>query len=337
MKSLKLLHISNKDNSPCLENDLFRQRLAEFGELEIVPNGAAMTAAAIAALVRQHEVYLAGWGSAVLPAAIAENPGGLKYICGITGSMQDYIPVELVDRGIPLTNWGDAPANAVAEGAMLLLLGCVKSLHGRIQWQRHGEYRPVPNAFGGTLSGMKVGVYGCGVIGRRFIELLRPFGASIAVFDPHVNDPPPECRIVHSLPELFAASEAIVIHSALTPLTRNSVSAELLAMLPDGGIFVNTARGGIVDQPAPFRELQNRRLRAGLDVLEPDGLEIDHPARRWENLILTCHTISWGPSRDASTPRLLPHEEYCLENLRRFATGEPLRFRMDSERYRLST
>ena len=175
------------------------------------------------------------------------------------------------------------------------------------------------------------------MIARRFIEMLRPFGAIVRVFDAYLNDPPPDCQVVGSLKELFAASEAVVIHAALTPETHNTVTAQLLALLPDGGVVVNTARGGIVDQPALFKELESGRLRAGLDVLEPDRLEPAHPARKWENLILTCHTISHGPAPNATRPRLARCEQYCLENLRRFVAGEPLQFIMDSVRYRRST
>jgi phosphoglycerate dehydrogenase-like enzyme len=251
--------------------------------------------------------------------------------------MREYIPAELVDAGIPLTNWGDAPAHNVAEGAMLLLLAGVKSVHARIQWARQGNNWGISAETGGTLSDLNVGVYGCGVIARKFIELLRPFGSVIRIFDPYLNDPPSECEVVDSLKQLFAASEAVVIHAALTPETQNTVTAELLAMLPDGGVVVNTARGGIVDQAALFKELETGRLRAGLDVLEPDHLDPEHPARKWENLILTCHTISAGPPPSAARPRLLRHEQYCLDNLRRFVADEPLRFIMDAVRYQRST
>jgi phosphoglycerate dehydrogenase-like enzyme len=251
--------------------------------------------------------------------------------------MRQSVPLDLVEAGIPLTNWGDAPAQDVAEGAMLLLLASIKSLHARVQWVREGHFGGIAKETGGTLSEMNIGVYGCGVIARRFIEMLRPFGAVGRVFDAYLKDPPPDCQVVGSLEELFAASEAVVIHAALTPETHNTVTAQLLAMLPDGGVVVNTARGGIVDQPALFKELEAGRLRAALDVLEPDWLEPAHPARKWENLILTCHSISHGPPANAARPRLARHEQYCLENLRRFVAGEPLRFVMDSVRYRRST
>jgi phosphoglycerate dehydrogenase-like enzyme len=110
-------------------------------------------------------------------------------------------------------------------------------------------------------------------------------------------------------------------------------------MLPKYGIVVNTARGAIVDQEALFAELKSGRLRAGLDVLDPDTLPPDHEARRWENLIWTCHSIGGGlwPTDGAPPAELAPHQEICLDNLRRFLRGEPLRFVMDEVRYARST
>src|SRR2546430_1029237 len=165
--------------------------------------------------------------------------------------MRDFVPVELLQAGIPLTTGGDYPADGVAEGAMTLLLAVLKGLHHRIEVVRNDGWEPVEPS-GGSLKDMTVGVYGCGVICRRFIKLLRPFGARIVVFDPYLTDVPRECRRVDSLDALFAESQAIVIHASLTPETAGSVTAALLAKLPAGGIVINTARGGLIDQDALF-------------------------------------------------------------------------------------
>jgi len=141
-----------------------------------------------------------------------------------------------------------------------------------------------------------------------------------------------------ALPEaLFAASQAVVIHAGLTAETRASVTAERLAVLPDHGVVINTVRGGIVDQEALFAELRSGRLRAGLDVLEPDRLPGGHEARQWENCLFTAHNIArqW-PGADAGT-RLQPMHHVCLDNLQRFARGEPLRFTYDRARWLHST
>jgi phosphoglycerate dehydrogenase-like enzyme len=201
--------------------------------------------------------------------------------------------------------------------------------------KRLGGWKIDRASHGGSLEGLNVGVFGCGMIGRRFIELLRPFRAVIRVFDPYLDEPVDGAERVTSLDELFEMSEAIVVHAVWTPETDKVINAERLAKLPDHAVVVNTARGGIIDQDALFAELRSGRLRAALDVLEPDTLPADHPARQWENLILTAHQVGMGWPRER--PRMGRMHEIALDNLRRWRDGRPLRFVMDPVRYRRST
>jgi len=169
--------------------------------------------------------------------------------------------------------------------------------------------------------------------------MIRPFGAYLRVFDPYVADLPEGCMRVDSLRELFAASSIIVVHAGQSDETRGTVSKEMLALLPDGGIVINTARGGIIDQDALFAELATGRLRAGLDVLDGphgDALPPEHPARQLENLLLTAHSVSASRWGGVNTQEKLM-QDVCLDNIRRFLRGDALRFIMSKERYLRST
>lgn len=335
---MKLLHIGNGRSALPLDGD-FTEALRAFGQLELIPDGSAMTDGERAEKIRGCDVLLLIWGSMPIPEEIAQNPGSLKYICVITGEMRHWVPLSVIEAGIPVTNWGDASAEGVAEGAMALLLSVMKNIRSYTETVAAGGWGIDATTTMAGLRGCDVGIYGMGAIGRRFVELIRPFGATLRVFDPYVAKLPEGCARVDSLEELFDHSSIIAVHAGLSPETRHSVNGALLARLPDGGIIINTARGGLIDQDALFSELESGRLRAGLDVLDgPDGdyLPPDHPARSWPNLILTCHSamdVKWG------TEATLERAMYgvCLDNLRRFAAGEPLRFRMDRERYLIST
>jgi phosphoglycerate dehydrogenase-like enzyme len=169
------------------------------------------------------------------------------------------------------------------------------------------------------------------------VDLVTPFGPELFAYDPFANAIPDCCRSVGNLDELFSRSEAVAIHAGLTDATRRSVTAELLAKLPDHGILINTARGDIVDQEALFAELKSGRLRAGLDVLDNgDCLPPDHEARLWPNLVMTAHDIysAHWPKRPA---RLSEADEIAVDNLKRFVAGKPLQFVVDEQRYALST
>ncbi len=336
---MRLLHVAVDEPSDRVWIAPFVAGLREIGELEIVENARGRSAGEIAGLIRGCDVLLVGWGSAPVPGEVAAEPGALRYVCSVTGTVRRTVPVEVIDAGIPVTNWGDAPAGRVAEGALTLLLAVLKDLPGRTRTIREGGWEPGEEILSGLMEGLEVGVYGCGAIGRRFLDMLLPLGPGVRVFDPYAADLPEGVKRAESLEELFCKSEAVVIHAGLNDETRGAVTAELLAVLPDAGILINTARGEIVDQDALFRELESGRLRAGLDVLceEPGvspALPADHPARKWPNLILTAHSLS---KPYPASKRLLPMHRLCLENVRAFAAGRPLRFTIDRTRYDRST
>lgn len=334
---MKLLHLARDVPHPDLWTPPFRAVLAALGELEIVSDAGALPRAEITARLREADVAVTGWGGVELPAELAADAGCLRYVCHVTGTLKTQVPREVV-AALPVTNWGDALAFDIAEAALTLLLACLKDLRPHIEEKRAGGWS-LPLASMGSLRGLRLGLYGYGAIGRKFAELCQPFGAEIFVFDPFATALPAGLIRVASLDELFARSQAVALHAALTPATRGSVTAAHLARLPDHGIIVNTARGGLIDQAALFAELATGRLRAALDVLDgaDDALPAGHPARDWPNLILTAHQTQYTPWTDRRHERLLPMHEICVENLKRFAAGEPLRFRMTPERYDLST
>lgn len=317
----------------------FVEQIRQLGDVQFVADGDSMSDDDAAALIREHDVLLTSWGSRKTPASLAATPGKLRYVCHLTGTMRQLIPVELVESDIPVTYWGDAQARAVAEGAMTLLLASLKGLRQRIDHIEAGHWQPPEQGFDSSmLWSLDLGVYGFGFIGRTFVDMVRPFAPRIRVFDPFA-ELPDDCERVDSLEELFDRSRAVAIHAGWTPETEGSVTADLLARLPDGGILINTARGAIVDQQALFAELESGRIRAGLDVLVPPGqLPNDHPARRWPNLVLTAHKLSQPYPKDfESDDAFEPMHHICLDNLRRFLAGQDLNFRMDAERYEKAT
>ncbi|KLU60671.1 hydroxypyruvate reductase [Peptococcaceae bacterium CEB3] len=335
---LNMLHLSQKETDVLIFTPAYRERLATLGNLQIVSHANKLSLAERLKLIGSCDVLITSWGSSPVPAEIASQSGKLRYICHVTGTLREFIPLEVIESDIPVTNWGNAPADFIAEGAMTLLLATLKDLHAVIHSVRAGGWKREQEQFvGGTLRGLRVGLYGLGFIGQRFVELIRPFGCEMNVYDPFVKELPNGCRPVHSLTKLFQSSDAVVINAALNSETEKSVNRDMLALLPDQGIVVNTARGDIIDQGALFDELRSGRLRAGLDVLANDDCLLpDDEARKWSNCILTAHQIerSAWPEEDAL---IREAHEISLDNIARFSRGEPLRFRMDVRRYGLST
>lgn len=336
---MKLLHLAAQGASRDIWLEPFCAGLRELGELEIIENSAERSADELAALIRACDILLTSWGAAPVPASLAADSGRLKYICHVTGTVRGCIPLEVIDAGIPVTNWGDAPALDIAEGALALMLAAMKDLRSHTARLAAGGWREGTGDLpAGRLRGTPVGIYGCGAIGRVFVELVRPLRPVISIFDPYIAELPAGCARVDSLDELFSQSRIVVIHAGLSDETRGSVTAEHLALLADDSIVVNTARGAIIDHKALFAELASGRLRAGLDVTDPEPLPPEHPARQYTNCVITPH-YAYAPWKllAGEEPQMERLHEVCLENVARFARGESLEFVMDRERYLRST
>jgi len=332
---MKMLHLRGPQSRMPVE-DVFIDKLRTLGTYDDIPLNPDWTEDELVDFIGQYDVLLTIWGNVEVPAALAVRPGKLRYICNLSGSLKEWIPAEIAESSIQVTNWGDAPANGVAEGAMALLLAVMKDIPSHVLNVRAQKWG-IPECVGGSLYGMRVGIYGMGVIGRRFAEMLQPFGAVVTAFDPYVDELPEGCTRVESLAALFDGVDAIVVHAGRSPETIGSITAELLAMLPDNGIVINTSRGELFDQAALFEELLAGRLRAGLDVLSvTDTLEENDPIRQIPNCIFTAHCVGaeeW-PVYPGKMARMY---EIGLDNLKRFRDGEPLRFVMDPVRYARST
>ncbi len=335
---IRILHIAAKTADERVWSPLFREHLGRVGEFSLVENGAALPEEDLAERIRASDVLMTCWGSVRCPDGIVGNPGRLRYVCNVTGEASPYVPEDLLASGILVSNWGDDPAQRVAEGAMTLLLAVLKDLQFQSLEVRGGGWRMDMDSHGGTIENSAVGIYGFGAVGRRFAELIRPFRPALRVYDPYIDRLPDGIVRCDSLDELFEGARIVSVHAALTSDTRRSVTARHFAMLPDGGVVINTARGAILDQDALFAELASGRLRAGLDVLDPDSLPDGHPARLWPNLLLTAHRVEYGwPPFWKDTTTLSSMQKTALDNVRAFAEGGEMRFLFDSQRFARST
>lgn len=296
-------------------------------------------------LIRQYDVLLTMWFSPHVPNELAENPGNLKYICHITGGMGGTIdPPIIKSPKIQVTNWGDAAGYSVAEGAVSLLMTMLKEIPLVITHAQENKDYPTAEEHRCTsLRNKRVGIYGMGYIGREFVRYLRPFMPKIYSYDPYVANMPEGVEKVNTMEELFSKSQILVVHAGLCEETRHTVTKELLALMPDGGIVINTARGAIMCEDALFEEVRSGRLRAGLDVLDtaahPESHDLptlDDPIRHCSNAVFTAHHAS-GENWSNDPTKLDFVALNCIKNLKHFENGEPLEFVIDIDRYNRMT
>lgn len=223
----------------------------------------------------------------------------------------DWI-VDTVPEGVLLCSARGAHDIPVAEWVLAAILAGVKDLaelHDR-QREEHWEQRPV-----GKLAGSTVLLLGYGSIGRAVEERLEPFGPTILRIARRRRD---GVHMMDELPELLPRADAVVVLLALTPETAGAVDAAFLRRMRPGALLVNAARGRLVDTNALLEALRDQRVRAVLDVTDPEPLPAGHPLWHAPGALITPHIA--GDTTDwLKTVFVLIRAQ-----LERYARGEPL-------------
>lgn len=194
-------------------------------------------------------------------------------------------------RGIPVVITPDAGAQAVAEGAIALMLSLTKRLGALDAAVREGRYGERDRLEVGDLDGATLGVVGLGRIGRRVSALGRAFGMQVLAHDPVVS--PDEGIEMTDLETLFARAGLVSLHAPLTEATRGLVDGRLLSLIGPGAVLVNLARGGLIASLDDLqRALDSGRLAGvGLDVFDPEPPDLSHPLFADPRVLLSPHVL----------------------------------------------
>ncbi|MEV5870159.1 2-hydroxyacid dehydrogenase [Streptomyces tendae] len=230
----------------------------------------------------------------------------------------DELRAELdrLPRPVTLCNAGAAPAPSTAELALTLILASLRGIPESVRAQDGGVWRP--EVFP-SLYGRSVLIVGYGAVGSALEELLVPFGCAVTrVAGSDRQAPRGPVRSAAHLPLLVADADVVVLSTPLTPRTRQLFDAGMLARMKDGALLVNVARGAVVDTDALLKETHGGRLRAALDVTDPEPLPPGHPLRETPGVLITPHV---GAFTSSLWPRL---EQLIRRQLHRFAAGEEL-------------
>jgi glyoxylate reductase len=215
------------------------------------------------------------------------------------------------ERGIRVTNTPGVLDAAVAELTFALMLACARQLVVCDRFVREGGWRTGwsrPERLGHDLAGATLGLVGLGRIGRQVASRAEAFGMPVV-----------HHRRTDGLPldELLRTADVVSLHVPLTPETDGLLSRERLALLRDGAILINTARGAIVDEEALVDELVSGRISAGLDVFA-DEPRVPERLVGLPNVVLTPHIASATEETRAAMTRVL------VDNVLAFLHGRPL-------------
>lgn len=215
------------------------------------------------------------------PTEVFAQLPALKLVQLLSAGAERFVGV--VPDGVMLSTCRGAHGGSTAEWAIGALLAIYRDfpVFERARQERRWDYHLTE-----TLQDKRVLVVGAGDLGEQFRRRLEPFGATATMVGRTAR---PGVHGVDELPELLGDFDAVLLVVPLTAGTTGLVDAKFLARMRDGAILVNAARGPVVDTDALVAELRSGRLRAALDVTEPEPLPADHPLWSVPGLFLTPH------------------------------------------------
>lgn len=257
-----------------------------------------------------------------ITAAVMAACPTLKYV-GLFATGFNNIDVDYAaSHGVTVCNVPGYSTEAVAQHTLALLLAVTNRVHEYTRTVAEGDwirsrtftYFPIPLT---ELAGKTIGIVGYGAIGRRVGDMARAFGMKVLV---HGRRPIPDTD-VEQVPfaELLRRSDVVSMHCPLNADSQGMMNREAFAGMKPGAVFINTSRGGLVEEQALRDALDSGRLMgAGVDVLQTEPMTPECPLYGAPNLLITPH-VAWA---GLETRRRLMG--VVAENIRRYLAGDPI-------------
>jgi phosphoglycerate dehydrogenase-like enzyme len=276
-------------------------------------------------LLPETDILITGWGAPYVGRDVLSAAASLKIVAHAAGTVKGIVGDEVFEAGIAVSHAAEANSVPVAEFALAAILFAGKQVfrfrdYYSADRNRDRTYAMQRLAIGNY--GRTVGIVGASRIGRRVIELLKPFDFKVLLFDPTLGVA--DCAAIGAekvdLDTLMRSADIVSLHAPSLPSTRHMIDAQKLSLMKDGATLINTARGAIVDEAALLSTLSTGRIDAIIDVTDP---EIPDPPSAFydlPNVFLTPHIAG---AVGLERTRL---GEMAIDEIERFLKGEPLRY-----------
>ncbi len=300
--------------------------LAGLAEVERNPYDRDLTKEELAVMAKDADILMTGWGTCHLDKEIVAALPNLRLIAHTAGSVALLASPEIYEASVRVISGNDIFAQSVAEGCLCYILSALRRIEHYTGEIRQGRW--LESGFDNRgLIGKKVGIIGFGAIAKYFLELIRWFRCEVLIYSSHLSEEEAEKYGGRKagLSEIFSSCEVVSVHSSLTPATEGLITRELLESLRPGALFVNTARGKVIDEEALFELLEKGRFYGALDVYEEEPLRADNPVRKCKNVLLMPHMA--GPTVDMR--KVVAAE--LTKDIGRFVKGENLVYEITKE------
>ncbi len=247
-----------------------------------------------------HDALVVCLGAPTVTADMLEAAPTLKII----GEMEGDRFASRIDldaawaRGIRTVDTTNASSYPVSEWALAMILVCLKNGGGHFRRMiagQTGSDRTLMDGMQGVLWGRRVGLIGCGHMGRRLMKFLRAFETEIWVHDPYLPQELPEALgFLQTSLENVLSCDVVVCLVPHTPATEGMLGKEELARLRPGTVFVSVSRGKVTDSAALIDRLKQGDIVAGLDVFDPEPVPPDSEILQLPNVFLSPHIGAYG-------------------------------------------
>lgn len=321
MKNLKIF-ISMPDNDKY--NTFITPRalasLQEVGEVCRNKTDRDLTEEELVEQAQGADVIVCGWGTVKFTRKVTDRLPDLKIIAYTAGTMVRVVDEDVLQNGIIALTGNYLFAKNVAEGCIAYILCALRKLEKYMKVMREGGWKTDEDTNCSLLE-RKVGLVGFGEITKYLIGMLKPFDVEILVNSGHMTDTEAKEYGVKraSREEIFSTCDIISLHLSLTEKTVGCIDYALLSKIKPGALFVNTARGKIVDESALIELLKEKRFCAALDVFAQEPPAKDNPLRKMDNVMLIPHM--GGPTIDRREAVVLS----LAKDLERFKRNEPMK------------
>jgi len=257
------------------------------------------------------EFYVAPYSFSVASLELTREMKSLRVLQLLTAGYEHVL--QYVPDGITVCNAAGVHNSSTAELALTLTLSSLRGIPDFVRAQDDGRW---VHADYPALADKTVLILGYGSIGESIEERLIPFEVNLIRVASRAR--PNGVHGVDELPELLPQADVVIVITPLTQATRHLVDGRFLASMRDGALLVNVSRGGVVDTDALLTELQSGRLRAALDVTDPEPLPSDHPLWSASGVLISPHV---GGNSSAFLPRAA---RLVRTQVAKFAAGEPV-------------
>ncbi len=240
------------------------------------------------------DIVITSWGTPPLDADVLAVAPRVKLVCHAAGSVRPVVSDTLWERGIRVTSSAAAIAYGVAEYCLGLLLLASKRTFWLANGTRQGYWMEPAKSYGGAFEiyQQNIGIIGAGHIGRRLIQLLKAFTCNLFVYDPYLTTEEAGklgVTKVDDLETLFATCRAVSLNAPTNEGTRHMLRGHHFARFQPGSLFINTAGSIQIHEEEFIAELRKGYFVACIDRCEREPVELDHPYRQLNNVLLSPH------------------------------------------------